>query len=120
MGSLFNHSSCGCGSSNAGAAEHKKSEGCVCEVLNQLANTTTNLCSSGANTRVLIVNKGTSTPLDLLGLTTPTEFTVARFDAETSCAVFTYQDVNGAGDTITRTYVTDCRCICGIVCLNGL
>lgn len=112
--SLLNNSCCGNGQAGA-----QKLNGCVSELLNQLANANTNLCTVGQQPRVLLVNRGAVSPVDLLGVTTPTEFTLVRFDAATSCAVFTYADVDGTGAAITRTYVVDSRCICGIVCLGA-
>ncbi|MCM3719139.1 hypothetical protein [Fictibacillus phosphorivorans] len=111
--SLFTNSCCG--SEQAGG--HKLSG--VSELLNQLANANNNLCSLGQQSRVLLVNRGTNTPVDLLGTTTPTEFTLVRFDPKTYTAVFTYADVDGTGAAINRTYVTDSRCICGVVCLGA-
>lgn len=112
--SLFNNSCCGNGQAGA-----QKLNGCVSELLNQLANANTNLCSLGQSNRVLLIPRGAVSPLDLLGATTPTEFTLVRYDAATYCAVFTYADVDGTGAPITRTYVADSRCYCGIVCLGA-
>ncbi|ANX12073.1 hypothetical protein ABE41_008640 [Fictibacillus arsenicus] len=111
--SLIKNSCCG----NGQAAGTQRLNGCVSELLNQLANGNNNFCSLGQNNRVLIIPRGAVSPLDLGGATTPTEFTLIRFDVATSCAVFTYADVDGTGAAITRTYVTDSRCICGIVCV---
>lgn len=112
--SLFNNSCCGNGQAGA-----QRLNGTVSELLNQLANANTNLCSLGQQNRVLLVHRGASSPVDLLGATTPTEFTLVRFDAATYSAVFTYADVDGTGAAITRTYVVDSRCICGVVCLGA-
>ncbi|MDR7072042.1 hypothetical protein [Fictibacillus barbaricus] len=112
--SLLNNSCCGNGQAGA-----QRLNGCVSELLNQLANANTNLCSLGQMNRVLIIPRGVAVPLDLGGATTPTEFTLVRYDAITHCAVFTYADVDGTGAAITRTYVTDARGIVGIVCLSA-
>jgi hypothetical protein len=119
MSSLFNDSCCGGNKGTAGAA---KCKGCVCQTLNQLANRDMgDICAVGRPQRVLIINKGTGEPLFLMGSTEPTEFTLVRFDPETCCAIFTYEvpDATEPDARDTLTYVTDCRSIAGIVCVNN-
>lgn len=121
MSSLFNDGDCGCNSGNAEKGKGK-CKGCVCQILNELSNWDTgNICTIGRPQRVLIVNKGCCSPLDLGGSTTPTEFTVAKFDPDTCCAVLTYEipSTGANGGRETRAYVTDCRSIAAVTCLEG-
>jgi hypothetical protein len=117
MSSLFNDSCC----DSTKGAQTTKCKGCVCQTLNQLANRNMgDICSMGRPQRVLIVNKGTDEPLFLNGSTNPTEFTLVRFDPESCCAVFTFEvpDATQPDARATRTFVTDCRSIAGIICLQ--
>lgn len=117
MSSLFHDGNC---SGTQGAAG-TKCKGCVCETLNQLANRRTgDICRMGRPQRILVVNKGTRLPLFLEGSTEPTEFTVVDFDPQNCCAILTYEvPVADPTDTReTRTYITDCRSIAGISCIE--
>ncbi|WP_137789842.1 hypothetical protein [Bacillus sp. E(2018)] len=113
MSSLFKGSCCG-GNGEAAGGSRSKCKSCVCELLNTIANTNGNFCNLATQQRLLIVLKGASTPLSLGGETTPTIFTLLRFDEEGCCAVFSYLDATTATN---QTFVIDCRCICGIVCV---
>ncbi|ANC76672.1 hypothetical protein ABE65_007605 [Fictibacillus phosphorivorans] len=113
MSSLFKGSCCG-GNGEAAGGSRSRNKSCVCELLHNIANTNGNFCSMAAQQRLLIVLKGASTPLSLGGETTPTIFTLVRFDDDSSCAVFSYLD---ATTGLNQTFVIDCRCICGIVCV---
>lgn len=118
MSSLFHDGCCG----QTGAAGKTKCKGCVCQVLNQLANQNMgDICRVGRPQRVLLVNKGTDEPLFLNGSTQPTEFTLVRFDPETCCAIFTYEvpDATEPDATDVRTFITDCRSLAGVVCLDN-
>ncbi len=105
MSSLFNDSA---------SCKKATCNGCVCGLLNDLANNTGSMCTLGMMQQVLIIPKGSSAPLDLSGDTVPTVFTVVRFNPETCCATFSYEDT-----LVTRPYISDCRSIAGIVCLNN-
>lgn len=123
MSSLFQDSGC-CGGSNTSAAatNTSKCKGCVCQVLNQLANLTpANICEVGTRQRLLIKQKGTSTPVSMDGSGTPTVFTLISFDPNNCCAVFTFEEMSATSPTttVTRTFIEDCRSIAGIACING-
>ncbi|GGB58476.1 hypothetical protein [Fictibacillus barbaricus] len=116
--SLFNNDSC-CGGDTAGKTREKsKCSGCVCEILDQLANHRFkgNLCTMGGQQRVRLVLKGADEGLDVTGGGGPaTDFTIVSFDPRTCCLVVTHEEGN---DTLTSVF--DCRCICGIICVpNG-
>ncbi|MBH0170572.1 hypothetical protein [Fictibacillus sp. 18YEL24] len=118
--SLFNNGSC-CGNGNTAGTTKSKCGGCVCELLNQLANArmTGNFCTMGQQQVVQLILKGASDPLGVAP-GQATDFTVVSFDPETCCAVFSFrQGGPGApsGGNETRTIVLDCRCICGIICV---
>jgi hypothetical protein len=121
MSSLFEDGGCGCGGKRREAAAETKCKGCVCQILNQLANETpADICEIGNRQRLLIKQKGTSTPVSLDGTGTPTVFTLERFDPETCCAVFSFEMMTGTTPTtmVRRTFIEDCRSIAGIVCLG--
>ncbi|MBY6036302.1 hypothetical protein KUV80_06545 [Fictibacillus nanhaiensis] len=113
MGSLFNHGSC-CG--NTHGKKELKCKGCVCELLNDLVNTA-DLCRLGEPTLIRVIPKGADEPLDVNGSDYGTEFTLVRFDPETCCVVLSYYTgVRPSG--YTQTVVLDCRCLCGVICVN--
>ncbi|HET7626775.1 MAG TPA: hypothetical protein VFK44_00120 [Bacillales bacterium] len=117
MSSLFQDSCCG----SDDQRNKTKCKGCICELLNQLANQkVSDLCSLGERQTFLIKQKGTSTPVSLDGTGTPTEFQLERFDPETCCAVFSFEEMTGGSPVRTerRTFIEDCRSIAGIVCLG--
>jgi hypothetical protein len=121
MSSLFNDSGC----CNGKTAAANKCKGCICELLDQLANRQSvgNLCALGQRQRLLIKQKGTSTPVSLDGTGDPTVFTLERFDPESCCAVFSFEDFNGTTPTtpvngVRRTFIEDCRSIAGVVCID--
>ena len=111
--SLFNNGSC-CGNGNTAGTTKSKCGGCVCELLNQLANARMNgnFCSMGQQQVVQLVLKGAQEPLSVAP-GQATDFTVVSFDPETCCAVFSFRQTGNE----TRTIVLDCRCICGIICV---
>jgi hypothetical protein len=113
MSSLFKGSCCG-GNDDAAEGARSKLKGCVCELLNDIANTNGNFCNLANQQRLNLVLKGASTPLQLGGDTTPTIFTLLRFDPRSHCAVFSYLD---ATTQTNQTFVIDCRCLCGVVCV---
>lgn len=117
MSSLFQDGGC-CGGNNTSAAATTKCKGCVCQALQQLANENeANFCQIGSPQKLLIKQKGTSMPVSLDGSGTPTVFTLQRFNPENCCAVFTFEDMSDS-QTVTRTFIEDCRSIAGIVCIN--
>ncbi|WP_077615589.1 hypothetical protein [Caenibacillus caldisaponilyticus] len=117
MSSLFDDGCLPCHSDGDGKT---KCKGGVCELLNQLANQRVgSLCALGQTPQLLLVNKGTDVPLALGGTTTPTLFSLVRYDPKSCCAVLTYQETVGTGQ-VTRTYVTDCRALAGVSCLNAV
>ena len=111
--SLFNNGSC-CGNGNTAGTTKSKCGGCVCELLNQLANARMNgnFCTMGQPQVVQLVLKGADEPLSV-AYNGVTDFTVVSFDPETCCAVFSFRQT----EYETRTIVLDCRCICGIICV---
>jgi hypothetical protein len=117
--SLFNNGSC-CGNNTAGTTQTKtKCGGCVCELLNQLANARNNgdfctLAQTMAQPQAfLIIVKGSNEPLGV-SPGQPDEFTLLSFDPETCCAIFATVP---QGMQTPQTVVLDCRCICGLVCV---
>lgn len=119
MTSLFDSTS---SHGNTQRPNKKKCNSCICQLLNQLANGNMgDLCSVGRREKVLIKNKGTSTPASLDGTGTPTEFTVERFDPNNCCAVFSFKEIIETSplETVKRIFIEDCRSIAGIVCLGN-
>jgi hypothetical protein len=120
MSSLFQDSTC-CGGKKD-VAGTTKCKGCICELLNQLANQNIgDICAIGRRQRLLIKQKGTSTPVSLDGTGAPTVFELERFDPESCCAVFTFEDMTGTSPvtTVRRTFIEDCRSIAGVVCIEN-
>ncbi|RST76322.1 hypothetical protein D4T97_005995 [Siminovitchia acidinfaciens] len=69
--------------------------------------------------RILIINKGSSTPVSLDGSNTPTQFTVMCFDPDNCCATFSFEEIVDTSPMkmVPRIFIADCRSIAGIVSL---
>lgn len=87
----------------------------VCQILHQLLNEKGN---HRQKPELLIVNKNTLSPLSLDGTGNPTVFSLERYDPDTLCYVFSYEDeLNGTTpyESVIGTYTTDCHSIAGII-----
>lgn len=83
----------------------------VCQILHQLV-------KQIRKPELLIVNKNTLSPLSLDGTGNPTVFSLEKYDPETFCFIFSYEDeMNGTTpfESVTGTYITDCDSIAGII-----
>ena len=117
--SLFKDDSC-CGHKEDD--KKPKHSSCVSGMLDSLANGSCgNYCAMAQPTVIRVVLKGADQPLNVNGQTLPgvgTDFTLVRYDRKTNCVVLAYSE-GVAPAAITRTYVLDSRCICGIICYNN-
>ncbi|MFC7394386.1 hypothetical protein [Scopulibacillus cellulosilyticus] len=109
--SLFDND-CGCTKREKDHC-NTKCEGCVCGLLSRLENKD----DHHPRQKLLILNKGTSQPVSVDGMD-PTIFTLKRFNRETCCAEFSFDNQlmdSATGSTpVTGTLIEDCRSIAGI------
>jgi hypothetical protein len=99
--------------------ESRECTGCFCEILHDLVNEDT---KTGQQRKMLIVNKGTTSPLSIDGTGNPTIFTLVKSDPATSSFVFTYDDdFNGTTPyaPVTGTFLIYCHAIAGISFIDG-
>lgn len=90
----------------------------VCKFLKKLSDKSDSPCTLDTYPLVLLINKGTNTPLSLGGTTAPTVFTLRKFNSENCGVVLTFQESTAEGE-VARPYVTDCRDLAGVVLLNN-
>lgn len=114
MSSLFNDGCC----QQKGDTVKTKCKGCACDFFRQLSDQLTGFCNTTGIQTFIIVLKGTNAPLNLGGTTTPTLFRFVTFDPKDCCVVLAY-DITVDSTTVTRNYITDCRSIAGVSCVNN-
>lgn len=104
--SLFDDSCCG------QVSPVSNCKGCVCNVLNRLANNNNCDIWNDTMTVVNLLPKGQTGYLFLNGETNPTEFTFMGFESNSCCARFSYAPADGTAGT--RMVIIDCKTLAGI------